>query len=68
MDYSGEVYERTREDSPVAKAQEQKVPYMLVVGDKEAEGGPVSVRERTEGDQGTMTVDDCEKIIADAQV
>ena len=52
----------------IAKAQEQKVPYMLVVGDKEAEEGTVSVRERTEGDQGTMTVDDFEKIIADAQV
>jgi threonyl-tRNA synthetase len=34
----------------IAKAQGQKVPYMLVVGDKEAEAGTVGVRERTEGD------------------
>ncbi|MCL1846977.1 MAG: threonine--tRNA ligase, partial [Coriobacteriia bacterium] len=33
----------------IAKAQLQKIPYMLVVGDKEAEGGSVSVRERHEG-------------------
>ena len=36
----------------IAKAQGQKVPYMLVVGDKEAEDGLVAVRERTEGDIG----------------
>ena len=38
----------------IAKAQGQKVPYMLVVGDKEAEEGLVAVRERTEGDIGQM--------------
>jgi len=40
----------------IAKAQQQKVPYMLVVGDKEAEGDLVAVRERTEGDIGQMGV------------
>jgi threonyl-tRNA synthetase len=38
----------------IARAQAQKVPYMLVVGDKEAEAGTVGVRERTEGDIGAM--------------
>jgi threonyl-tRNA synthetase len=41
----------------IAKAQGQKVPYMLVVGDKEAEQGLVAVRERTQGDVGQMAVD-----------
>ena len=40
------------------EAQLQKIPYMLVVGDKEAEDGTVSVRRRGAGDQGTFTVDD----------
>ena len=33
----------------------EKVPYMLVVGDKEAEDGTVSVRHRAEGDLGVMS-------------
>jgi threonyl-tRNA synthetase len=41
----------------IAKAQQQKVPYMLVVGDKEAENDTVSVRERTQGDIGAQGVD-----------
>jgi threonyl-tRNA synthetase len=42
----------------IAKAQAQKVPYMLVVGDKEAESGSVGVRERTAGDIGARTLDE----------
>jgi threonyl-tRNA synthetase len=42
----------------IAKAQQQKVPYMLVVGDKEIEAGTVGVRERTSGDIGAMGVDE----------
>jgi threonyl-tRNA synthetase len=42
----------------IAKAQQQKVPFMLVVGDKEIEGGAVSVRERSAGDIGAMTVEE----------
>ena len=33
----------------------QKIPYMLVLGDKEAENGVVAVRSRKDGDVGTMT-------------
>ncbi len=36
------------------EAQLQKIPYMLVVGDKEVETGSVSVRRRGEGDIGSM--------------
>jgi len=36
----------------IRDAQLQKVPYMLVIGGKEAEAGTVSVRHRTKGDQG----------------
>jgi threonyl-tRNA synthetase len=41
----------------IAKAQQQKVPYMLVVGDKEIEADTVGVRERIAGDIGAMNVD-----------
>jgi threonyl-tRNA synthetase len=36
----------------------QKVPYMLVVGDREAESGSVSVRNRKHGDQGAQKVEE----------
>ena len=39
----------------IRKATTGKVPYMLVVGEKEAEAGTVSVRSRAAGDLGTMT-------------
>jgi threonyl-tRNA synthetase len=41
----------------IAKAQQQKVPYMLVVGDREVEAGTVGVRERSAGDLGAMGID-----------
>ena len=47
----------------IREAQLQKIPYMLVIGDKEAENGTVSVRRRGEGDLGAVTV---EKFIATA--
>ena len=42
----------------IREAQLQKVPYMLVVGDKEVENGTVAVRDRKEGDRGTMKTED----------
>ena len=42
----------------IREAQLQKIPYMLVVGDKEAEAGTVSVRTRTGVDLGAMPVDE----------
>jgi threonyl-tRNA synthetase len=41
----------------IRDAQMQKVPYMLVVGDREAEAGSVSVRHRKHGDQGAKPLD-----------
>ena len=42
----------------IREAQLQKIPYMLVVGDREVGKGTVAVRSRTAGDQGASTVDD----------
>ncbi|RPJ72209.1 MAG: threonine--tRNA ligase [Acidobacteria bacterium] len=42
----------------IREAQLQKVPYMLVAGDREAEQGTVAVRTRTGGDQGARPVDE----------
>ncbi len=42
----------------IRDAQLDKVPYMLIVGDKEIEAGAVAVRNRREGDIGVMSVED----------
>ncbi len=42
----------------IREAQVQKVPFMLIVGEKEAESGTVAVRQRHGGDLGAMTLDD----------
>ena len=50
----------------IREAQTQKIPYMLIVGDKEAENGTVSVRTRAGGDEGAVAVEDfIEKISAE---
>ncbi|HEX7705772.1 MAG TPA: threonine--tRNA ligase [Thermoanaerobaculia bacterium] len=41
----------------IRQAQLAKVPFMLIVGEKEASTGTVSLRKRTGGDQGSMSVD-----------
>jgi threonyl-tRNA synthetase len=42
----------------IREAQLQKIPFMLVVGDREQENGQVSVRNRKHGDQGVKPVAD----------
>ena len=42
----------------IREAQMQKIPYMLVVGDRDMENGTVSVRTRTGADLGAMTIAD----------
>jgi len=42
----------------IREAQMQKIPYMLVLGDKEQDANLVAVRTRAGGDEGTMTLDD----------
>ena len=41
----------------IREAQMQKIPYMLVLGDKEVEQGVAAVRSRKDGDLGTMAAD-----------
>ena len=47
-----------RMSAKIRDAQLQKIPYMLIVGDREAEAGTVAVRLRTELDLGAMLVAD----------
>lgn len=48
----------------IREAQLQKIPYMLIVGDKEVEQGTVSLRSRKEGDLGTISLNEfIEKIL-----
>ena len=42
----------------IREAQLQKVPYMILVGDKDIENNTVSVRDRKEGDLGAMSLSD----------
>ena len=42
----------------IREARLQRVPYVLVMGDKEVEAGKVAVRKRPETDLGQMTADE----------
>jgi threonyl-tRNA synthetase len=42
----------------IREAQLQKIPQMLVIGDREVENGTVAVRSRTKGDQGARALDE----------
>ncbi len=54
-----ELDERTESVSrKIRDAELRKIPFMLVVGDREAQQGHVSVRERHAGDVGSLSVDD----------
>ena len=53
-----EVDERNEKiGKKIREAQLEKIPYMLVVGDRDMEAGTVSVRHRAEGDLGAMSLD-----------
>ena len=47
----------------IREAQGQKIPYMLVVGDKEVENGTVSVRTRSGGDKESVALDEFAEMI-----
>ncbi len=54
-----EVDERTESiGRKIREAELRKIPYMLVVGDREAEGRAVSLRRHKEGDLGSLSLDD----------
>ncbi len=49
----------------IREAQLEKVPYMIVVGDKEVEDGSVAVRSRKDGDVGTMSLSEFKNKVVD---
>ena len=49
----------------IREAQLEKIPYMLIIGDKEVESGTVSVRARNGEDMGSMTLDEFMGLAAD---
>ncbi len=49
----------------IREAQLQKVPYMLIVGEREAESQTVAVRNRFQGEQGSMKVEELATLIHD---
>ena len=50
----------------IREAQMEKVPYMLVVGDRDMENGTVSPRHRAKGDLGAMSFDEFAAILKEA--
>jgi threonyl-tRNA synthetase len=64
-----EVYDQNEPmRAKIAKAQLQKIPYMLIVGDKEAEARSVGVRDRKEGDLGPQPLADFAQTIKAARL
>ena len=49
----------------IREAQMQRIPYMLIIGDKEVENNVVAVRSRKGGDLGKMTLDEFKAKIAE---
>jgi threonyl-tRNA synthetase len=47
----------------IRDAEVMKVPYMIIIGEKEAENGTVSVRKHKEGDLGTFTIEEFTDLI-----
>ncbi len=47
----------------IREAQLEKVPYMLVIGDREAESGQIALRSRSRGDLGALGLDDVVKML-----
>ncbi|PKP36224.1 MAG: threonine--tRNA ligase, partial [Bacteroidetes bacterium HGW-Bacteroidetes-14] len=41
----------------------KRVPFLLIVGEKEADNGTISVRKQGDGDKGAMSVDDFRQMI-----
>ncbi|MBR5205098.1 MAG: threonine--tRNA ligase, partial [Bacteroidaceae bacterium] len=65
MDIRAIVDDRNEKIGRKIRDNEMKhIPYMLIVGEKEAENGEVSVRKQGQGDQGSMKIADFAKNIA----
>ncbi|MFA9210806.1 MAG: threonine--tRNA ligase [Moraxellaceae bacterium] len=50
----------------IREAEMKKIPFMLIVGEKEAENNEVSVRQRSEGDKGSMGVEAFATLVSEA--
>jgi threonyl-tRNA synthetase len=71
LDYAKKVFENLRENNiraelkeenetlgkKIREAEMQKIPYLLIIGDKEIEAKTVSVRERSKGDSGSLSLE-----------
>jgi len=55
---------RATTGAKIRDGEMQKIPYLLIVGDRERESGAVSVRKRGEGDLGAQAVGDFVKLLA----
>ena len=67
LDVRVEVDERSEKIGyKIREAQMEKVPFMLVLGDKEQEAGAVAVRVRGKGDVGTMALDAFRDMVLEA--
>lgn len=79
--YASEVFDKLKEKGfrveldqreeklgkKIRDAQMEKIPYMLVLGSKEAQEQTVAVRERQAGDLGSMTLDELVKLLEDKE-
>ncbi|MBO5339440.1 MAG: threonine--tRNA ligase [Oscillospiraceae bacterium] len=66
MGYRVEVdYRNEKIGKKIREAQLEKVPYMLVVGDRDMENGTVSPRHRADGDLGAMSFEDFAALLKD---
>lgn len=79
--YASEVFDKLKEKGfrveldqreeklgkKIRDAQMEKIPYMLVIGSKEAQEQTVAVRERQAGDLGSMTLDELVKLLKDKE-
>jgi threonyl-tRNA synthetase len=50
----------------IRDAEMAKIPFMLIIGEKEVKEGLVSVRKRGEGDLGAMSIDKFQSLVEDA--
>ncbi|MFQ5701645.1 MAG: threonine--tRNA ligase [Acidobacteriota bacterium] len=49
----------------IRDAQMQKTPFMLIIGDREVEAGTIALRSRSQGDRGTMHLDEFRDMLSD---
>ena len=58
-------YRNEKIGKKIREAQLEKIPYMLVVGDRDMENGTVSPRHRADGDLGAMSMEDFTALLKD---